>query len=202
MDQATLDAYDRQAVFFAADWGAQPTPTDLQGIIRRFFKPGLTADIGCGSGRDTAWLCQNGFSAIGYDPSEGLLAEARRLHPNIPFRRSALPELEDLPSGTFTNVLCETVIMHLAPALIPAAVRRLLCVLENEGTLYLSWRLNETDRSRDEHGRLYACFDEGLVPDALNAATILLDERIGSASSGKVIRRIVARKSVVEGAPS
>jgi SAM-dependent methyltransferase len=202
MDQSTLEAYDRQAALFVADWGAQPTPTDLQEIIRRFFRPGLTADIGCGSGRDTAWLCQNGFPAIGYDASEGLLAEARRLHPNIPFRRCALPELEGFASGAFANVLCETVIMHLAPVVIPAAVRRMLCVLESEGTLYLSWRINETGRSRDEHGRLYACFDEELVPDALNAATILLDERIRSASSGKMIRRIVARKSAVQGDPS
>lgn len=202
MDQSTLEAYDRQAALFAADWGAQPTPTDLQEIIRRFFRPGLTADIGCGSGRDTAWLCQNGFPAIGYDASKGLLAEARRLHPNIHFRRSALPELENVASCAFANVLCETVIMHLTPAVIPAALRRMLCVLEPEGTLYLSWRLNETGHSRDEHGRLYACFDEELVPDALNAATILLDERIRSASSGKVIRRIVARKSAVQVDPS
>ncbi|WP_407180850.1 class I SAM-dependent methyltransferase [Bradyrhizobium sp. STM 3562] len=198
MDQSTLEAYDRKAAFFAADWGAQPTPTDLQEIIRRFFRRGLTADIGCGSGRDTAWLCQNGFPAIGYDPSEGLLAEARRLHPSIQFRRNALPELEDVANSAFANVLCETVIMHLAPAVIPAAVRRLLCVLEPEGTLYLSWRVNETGSSRDEHGRLYAYFDEELVKGALNAATILLDERLQSASSGKVIRRIVARKSAAQ----
>jgi SAM-dependent methyltransferase len=202
MDPSTLEAYDRKAALFAADWDTQPTPTDLEQVIRRFFRPGLTADIGCGSGRDTAWLCQNGFSAIGYDPSEGLLAEARRRHPNIPFRRSALPELKDIANGAFANVLCETVIMHLAPALIPAAVRRLLCVLESEGTLYLSWRVNETRNSRDEHGRLYAHFDEELVREALNEATILFDERLQSASSGKVVHRMVARKSAVRVEPS
>jgi len=197
MDQSTLEAYDRNAALFAADWGSQPTPADLQEIVRRFFRPGLTADIGCGSGRDTAWLCQSGFSTVGYDPSEGLLAEARRLHPNIRFQRSALPELEGVASGAFANVLCETVIMHLAPAIIPDAVRRLLDILEPGGTLYLSWRLNETGSDRDEHGRLYTYFDEELVRGALSGGTILVDERLQSSSSGKVIRRIVARKSGV-----
>jgi SAM-dependent methyltransferase len=201
MDQSTLEAYDRKAASFAADWDAQPTPTDLQEIIRRFFKPGLTADIGCGSGRDTAWLCQNGYQAIGYDPSEGLLAEARRLHPNVQFLRNALPELEDVADGAFANVLCETVIMHLAPAVIPAAVSRMLCVLEPEGTLYLSWRVNETGSRRDELGRLYAAVDDELVRGALNGATILLDERLQSASSGKVIRRIVAKKLAARAEP-
>ncbi|MBB3571920.1 SAM-dependent methyltransferase [Rhizobium sp. BK491] len=197
MDRSTLEAYDRNAALFAADWQAQSTPTDLQEVVRRFFRPGLTADIGCGSGRDTAWLCQNGFSAIGYDPSEGLLAEARRLYPDLHFECSALPALEGVASGAFANVLCETVIMHLAPAMISDAVRRLLSLLEPDGTLYLSWRLNETGSRRDKHGRLYANFDGDLVRGVLDAATVLLDEQLESASSGKMVRRIVARTSAI-----
>ena len=81
--------------------------------------PGLTADIGCGSGRDTAWLNQQGFSATGFDASEGLLSEARRRHPDINFQHAALPRLPPLagsismaPSATFS---AETVISHLPP---------------------------------------------------------------------------------------
>lgn len=63
VDRTTLDAYDRAAASFAAEWHAQPTPTDLQEAVCRYFAPGPTADIGCGSGRDTAWLDRNGFPA-------------------------------------------------------------------------------------------------------------------------------------------
>jgi hypothetical protein len=57
MDRATLAAYDNDAAAFAQDWHEQPAPVDLQDIIRRFFiKGGVTADIGCGSGREVAWL--------------------------------------------------------------------------------------------------------------------------------------------------
>jgi SAM-dependent methyltransferase len=194
MDQQTLAAYDRDAASFAADWDAQPTATDLQAAVLKFFSLGPTADIGCGSGRDTAWLARAGFCAIGFDYSEGILAEARRLHPGIEFRRAALPELESIADGSFTNVLCETVIMHLEPTLISPAVRRLLAILKPGGTLYLTWRVSEGAGSRDKHGRLYAAFDVGLVLNELKAAPILLDERGDSASSGKLIRRIVARK--------
>ena len=65
MDQKTLDAYDREAKAFTQDWHEQPPPTDLQTVVRQFFRPGQTADIGCGSGRDTAWLNDNGLSASG-----------------------------------------------------------------------------------------------------------------------------------------
>jgi SAM-dependent methyltransferase len=194
MDQQTLAAYDREAASFAADWDAQPTATDLQGAVLKFFSLGPTADIGCGSGRDTAWLAQNGFAAVGFDYSEGILAEARRLHPGIEFRRATLPGLEGIADSSFTNVLCETVIMHLEPAAIPAAVRRLVAILKSGGTLYLTWRVSEDAGSRDKHGRLYAAFDAALVLNELKAAHVLLDEQSLSASSGKLIRRIVARK--------
>jgi SAM-dependent methyltransferase len=195
MDQQTLDAYDRDAAAFAADWDAQPTPADLQATVLKFFRPGTTADIGCGSGRDTAWLAQKGFAAVGFDSSEGILAEARRLHPHIGFRRAALPDLDGIADGVFTNVLCETVMMHLVPVIIPAATRRLVAILAGGGTLYLSWRVSGGTGSRDKHGRLYAGFDAALVLAQLAQSEILLDEEVLSASSGKLVRRVVARKS-------
>jgi SAM-dependent methyltransferase len=195
MDHATLAAYDADAAAFAKDWHDQPPPVDLHELVRRFFRPGLTADIGCGSGREVAWLDTNGFPAIGYDASEGLLAQARSRYPGLRFEAAALPELAGIADGAFDNVLCETVIMHLARAAIAPAVRRLVAILKSGGILYLSWRVTESADQRDRHGRLYAAFDPALVLDALDGAEILLDEEVVSASSGKKIRRIVARKN-------
>ena len=192
-DEKTLAAYDRKATDFAADWDSQPVPVDLQAAVKKFFARGPTADIGCGSGRDTAWLVENGFAAVGYDPSEGLLVQARRLHPGIKFRRASLPELDGLMDASFANVLCETVIMHLEPAVIPAAVGRLVAILRPGGTLYLTWRLSEGASSRDKDERLYAAFDAKLVLDALKPAALLLNEEAVSSSSGKLIRRVIAR---------
>jgi SAM-dependent methyltransferase len=197
MDRETLNAYDRDAATFADDWETQPAPADLHAVIRRFFSPGPTADIGCGNGRDTAWLNDNGYPACGYDAAEGLLAEARKRHPHILFQRAVLPELAGVAENHFTNVLCETVIMHLQPGTITAAVEKLLAILIPGGTLYLSWRVTEAADRRDEHGRLYASFDPELVLNALSQTQLLLDEQLESMSSGKVIRRIVARKSGV-----
>ena len=93
MDPTTLAAYDAAAATFAQDWHGQPAPTDLHALIRRYFTPGRTADIGCGSGREVAWLHANGYPAVGYDPSEGLLGEARARYPDLAFKSAALPEL-------------------------------------------------------------------------------------------------------------
>lgn len=194
-DRATIAVYDTGAASFAEDWETQPPPTDLHDAVRRFFRHGPTADIGCGSGRDTAWLVEAGFPATGFDASEGLLGEARRRHPGIDFVQAMLPDLNGIAEANFTNVLCETVIMHLPPDGITAAVNRLLAILAPGGTLYLSWRVTERNDRRDEHGRLYAAFDPDLVLKAFAGTQILLDEERDSASSGKIVRRIVIRKA-------
>jgi SAM-dependent methyltransferase len=194
MDRATLAAYDAAAAAYAKEWDAQPAPIDLHDLVRRFFRPGLTADIGCGSGRDAAWLAANGFPSVGYDPSVGLLAQARAAHPGVRFEQAALPELDGLADAAFDNVLCETVIMHLRGAEIAPAVRRMRAILKPDGVLALSWRVENTDR-RDERGRLYSAFHRNLVLGALAGATVLLDEELVSPSSGRKIHRLVARRA-------
>jgi SAM-dependent methyltransferase len=194
MDLETLTAYDAAAADFATTWETQPAPADLHRIVNRFFVRGLTADIGCGSGRDVAWLVEHGFPAVGFDPSEGLLAEARARHPDCRFENAALPELVGIASTTFANVLCETVIMHMAPALVPASMQRLVDILRPDGILYLSWRVTRGTDQRDDSGRLYAAVDGELVLSSLAGVDLLLDEETMSESSGRLIHRLVARK--------
>jgi SAM-dependent methyltransferase len=196
MDEKTLAAYDEAAATFADDWAGQPAPDDMYRLLSRYFKPGPTADIGCGAGRDVAWLAANGFDARGYDASDGLLREARARYPELRFDVARLPALAGIASGAFENVLCETVIMHLEPGLIGAATRRLLDVLTPGGTLYLSWRVTKGQSERDTHGRLYSAFDKRSVLDELSAGdAVLLDREAVSASSGKRIHRLVVNKA-------
>ena len=196
MDRETLAAYDNDAAAFAKEWHEQPAPSDLHELVKRFFiVGGATADIGCGSGREVAWLNANGFPARkGFDASDGLLAEARTRYPQFEFIHAELPDLRGIAANAYDNVLCETVIMHLDRAQIGPSVRRMIEIVKPGGILYLSWRVTEGENQRDKHARLYAAFEPSLVRSELAAATTLLDEDVVSASSGKRIHRMVARK--------
>lgn len=196
MDTDTVRTYDMQACNYAAEWEEdQAPPDDLRAAVRAYFNDGLTVDVGCGSGRDTAWLAGQGFEVMGVDAAPGLLAEARRRHPEVTFDVDALPSLPGLGDRIFTNVLCETVIMHLVQPDAIAAVRRLCSLLAPGGTLYLSWRVGDGADRRDDAGRLYAAFATGAVRATLADLEVLLDEERVSASSKKVIHRIVARRA-------
>ncbi|HYP32753.1 MAG TPA: class I SAM-dependent methyltransferase [Burkholderiaceae bacterium] len=196
MDATTLAAYDAAASSYAANWDGQPPPEDMYQQLRAHFRPGPTAEIGTGSGRDAAWLAANGFEVHGFDASAGLLAHARAAHPGIPFDFAALPDLAGVARGAWQNVLCETVIMHLPRAQIAPSVRSLLALLRPGGTLYLSWRVTEDASTRDPAGRLYAAFDKSLVSGELGAGdTIVFDEDATSVASGKRIQRLVIRRA-------
>jgi SAM-dependent methyltransferase len=196
MDRATLAAYDNDASAFAKDWHEQPAPTDLHDVVTRFFLTrGKTADIGCGSGREAAWLNANGFPTEGFDVSEGLLDQARARYPQLKFVHAELPALASIAPATYDNLLCETVIMHLDRAQIAPSVRRMLEITKPGGIFYLSWRVTEGADLRDKHGRLYTAFDAKLVCDELSTTILLLDEEVTSASSGKTIHRLVVKKS-------
>src|ERR1051325_5816999 len=195
MDRQTLAAYQTGAAGFAKDWHDQPPPADLHALIRSYFRAGgRTADIGCGSGREVAFLAAGGFDVTGYDASDALLEQARLRYPKLRFEAALLPELAGLPDNSFDNVLCETVIMHLPRPLIAPAVERLKELLKPDGVLYLSWRVTAGVDQRDPAGRLYTAFDGDLVRQALGGAAVLLDDEPVSLSSGKKIHRIVARK--------
>ncbi|MGO4327593.1 class I SAM-dependent methyltransferase [Cupriavidus sp. 2TAF22] len=197
MDTGTLQAYSAAAADYARDWHAQQAPADLYAALLREFTPGPSADIGCGAGRDTAWLAANGFEPSGFDPCEPLLAQARQRYPTLPFEQAALPELEGVPRGYYQNVLCETVIMHLEPRMVASATRHLLDILRPGGTLYLSWRVTDHVSQRDQAGRFFAAFDKALVTEALGSGdTLLFDREEVSQSSGKRVHRLIVRKAL------
>jgi SAM-dependent methyltransferase len=194
MDVDTLNAYNVYAKPFAQEWHAQPQPSDLYTLLNTFFTPGPTADIGCGAGRDVAWLNNAGFDTVGYDASDLLLDHARYRYPDLRFELSSLPDLANIVSERFQNILCESVIMHLDLRLIRPSVARMLDLLVPGGVLYISWRVMKGTAKRDQHRRLYSAFDKSLILQECLGHRVLLDREDLSEASGKRIQRMIIRK--------
>ena len=128
---------------------------------------------------------------VGVDAPSGLIAEARRRHPDVRFERYTLPELGNLKTVAYANMLCKTVIMHMLEVEALVSVRRMAELLPPRGALYHCWRVTEGDEWRDERGRLHASFDTYRIKAALKGRMVELDERIVSASSKKIVHRLV-----------
>jgi 2-polyprenyl-3-methyl-5-hydroxy-6-metoxy-1,4-benzoquinol methylase len=192
-DLQTEAAYEANAVRYNEDWRNQPPPDDMYALLVRHFVPGgRTIDVGCGNGRDAAWLAQQGFDVVGYDSSSALVELARQSFPSVTFHVGHLPGLEGV-TAQFDNVVCETVLMHLPANEVPQAATRLWALVRPGGVLYVSWRVTEGDDLRHADGRLYSAFSPDVVRAALHGGVALHEEDVTSASSGKRVCRLVVR---------
>lgn len=190
-DEKTHTAYKENAGAYSQDWLSQPEPSDIYRLIKKFFIPnGNTADIGCGNGRDSNWMNQNGFQVSGFDSSAELLKLARELFPQVPFSIAKLPDLNEIKTH-YDNVFCETVIMHLPKNQIESAIQSLKRILKPKGILYLSWRVTEGEDTRHKDGRLYTAFDPDFIKSQFKPADILFFEDKVSVSSNKRVCRLV-----------
>lgn len=73
MDKETINSYNREADIIQK-LHSTLTPSRIYELIEKYFIKGkMTADIGCGIGRDSYSLNQQGFPVIGIDASKEML---------------------------------------------------------------------------------------------------------------------------------
>jgi 2-polyprenyl-3-methyl-5-hydroxy-6-metoxy-1,4-benzoquinol methylase len=195
MDQQTIETYNQEAASIAQLHSAL-IPERIYELAKQFFiKNGKTLDMGCGIGRDTQWLCQQGYPAIGIDASVSMLNYAKSSYPEVDFILDELPHLKAQREGTFANILCSAVLMHLNDADFMASCARLWSLLVAHGILIVSFRGTKEPDHR-EKGKLYN-------PIAINAfvkfftdrqGVILVNEAVADKSRGLVWHNFVIKK--------
>ena len=187
MDNKTIATYDQNAGEFKKTHESQ-IPLRLYELCKVFFKKGAsTADIGCGIGRDTVWLNENGYPAEGFDASEGMLKVARQSYPTMKFNPKSLPALKF--DSNFENIFCCAVLMHIPRSSVVESIISLLGALKPNGMLVISFRSGkgETD------GRLFETYDSGEVSTIFEShgGKVLLKEKDG-AWENMVIQKEIA----------
>jgi SAM-dependent methyltransferase len=109
-------------------------------------------DIGAGSGRDAAWFAANGYDVVAVEPSEAMLAHAKKRHPSsrIHWLSDSLPDLPNVRrlGLSFDLILLSAVWMHIPPASRQRALRKLATLLAPKGRIAISLRLGPPDTER------------------------------------------------------
>lgn len=92
----TRASYDIVAADYARLLPGAHDGRPLDAAIMRAFADlaeGPVGDLGCGTGRITRHLHELGLETFGVDLSDGMLAEARRLHPHLDFQQGDITRL-------------------------------------------------------------------------------------------------------------
>lgn len=203
MDSQTLARYNADAALIAARHQIY-VPTHLYELAAAHFHPaGRTADIGCGSGRDTAWLAAQGYDVFGFDASPAMLAEARAAYPQLRLAEATLPALDTIPNASFDNLLVSAVLMHLPATALITAATALVRILRPRGRLLLTWRQSQAVGEREEDGRLFT----DIPPDHLDrllesvGLAVIWRETQAEATRPSILwHTVVAERTVPSGA--
>lgn len=78
---------------------------DLPGLLRKHVIGRRALDFGCGTGRSTRFLRDQGFGVVGVDIAESMLTHARTRDPQGDYRLVPDGDLSSLPVGGFDLIL-------------------------------------------------------------------------------------------------
>jgi len=154
----TLDYYERNAPEIAAGYESVEMRRTLHGISGYLPEGAALLEIGTGSGRDAAWLLEQGFSVTGIDGSRRMIGEAVSRHPELHdrIRHCVLPDPLPFPAERFDGVLSLATIMHLREETIPPVLGEINRVLRPGGLAALSVSVERSglsERGEDSRGR-------------------------------------------------
>ena len=151
----TLTYYNQNAQTFIS----HTQTVNLQDTQERFLSclpPGSRIlDFGCGSGRDTRYFLQQGYSVDAIDGSEELCRLASQ-HTGIPVRQMLFQDLDC--QDTYDGIWACASILHLRVEELTDVFHRISLALHEEGILYVSFKLGKFRGERG--GRYFTDFDE------------------------------------------
>jgi SAM-dependent methyltransferase len=193
MHAETVATYDRIAGRFADQWWS----TRLAGPMSRFARslpPSATVlDLGCGPGRDSAWLAEQGFTAVGLDASAGMVEEARRrvaagrdTEGETAFVRGDLVSLP-FASGAADGAWVCASLLHLDPAGALVALAEVRRVLRPGGSLFAGVQQGEgeTIKPSEAGGRWFTYWSPVEFAAAVSSAGFEV-ETVASDRAGDV----------------
>lgn len=118
-------------------------PMDKEMLLRFSRMVGGSApvwDFGCGPGHTAQYLKNTGVSISGLDLSEGMLEEARRRYPDIPFQRGDLLNLE-FENDSIATVVSFYAIVHFTKLQARQAFQEVFRVLRPGGVFLLTFHI-------------------------------------------------------------
>jgi ubiquinone/menaquinone biosynthesis C-methylase UbiE len=137
---------DRYARELADELATKPVDRALYSCFAELVgREGTVGDVGCGPGHITRHLADLGLDPVGVDPSSGMIAVARRRHPELTFRVGSLTDLGE-PASAWSGAVVPYSLIHVAPQDRSAAYAELSRVIEPDGWLLVAFHVSMEDQ--------------------------------------------------------
>ena len=142
--RGTYDAVaERYQQEIGGELAGKPFDRELLAAFAREVR-GPLCDLGCGTGHVTRFLKDHGATdVVGVDLSPGMLAVARREHPDIRFEERDMTALDAVPDGAWAGVVAFYSLIHVPRADLVATLRGIRRCLAPGGPLLVAFHIGE-----------------------------------------------------------
>jgi len=199
-----MDGFDNDTLKFYAEEAPVYTSSGSDGVARhlpefcdRLSSGAAILELGCGGGRDAAYMIERGFEVYPTDGVAAMAAQAEsRLSIAVPVMR--FDELK--ASQEYDAVVATASLLHVPRAGLPAILQRIWRALKPEG-LHVATYKGGGAQGRDSLGRYYNYPSrgdlEGLYRQGGNWSAVEIEEYTGGGYDGKrgPWLRIIVRKT-------
>jgi SAM-dependent methyltransferase len=124
---------------------ADPFELGALEYFTRLVADGPVGDLGCGAGRVTTYLADQGLDVFGVDLTPGMIEVARREYPQLRFEVGSLFDL-DLKDGELAGALAWYSLVHTPREELPKAFAELFRVLRPGGVLMHGFKVGDGNR--------------------------------------------------------
>ncbi|WP_018682052.1 class I SAM-dependent methyltransferase [Actinokineospora enzanensis] len=107
--------------------------------------PGPVVDVGCGPGHVAGYVHGRGASVGGLDLSPGMIEEARRRYPTVPFAVASMTALP-LADDSAAAILAWWTLIHIPDETIPTVLAEFRRVLRPGGTVQIGFHVGDETR--------------------------------------------------------
>ena len=121
----------------------------LDRLAREVGDLGPVCDLGCGPGQIARYLHRQGVKTLGVDLSAQMVAEARRLNPEIHFHQGNMLGLSD-EDNSWGGIAAFYCIIHIPREQVADALREMRRVLKPGGMLLVTFHIGTEIEHRDE----------------------------------------------------
>jgi cyclopropane fatty-acyl-phospholipid synthase-like methyltransferase len=140
MGHSTLNYYSQNSLKVAERYESADV-TQLHDFLSSSLEPGgRLLELGCGSGRDAAFMVSQGFRVLATDGSASMVEQAKLHRPELAAHVVHLKLPEGLSSalGVFDGIYAVAVLMHLSIQEIENTISAVNCLLAARGRFVFS----------------------------------------------------------------
>ena len=190
----TLSWYRDNAIQYAEETRNSLVLDALWEFLSRMKEGGTILDYGSGSGRDSAYFLDKGFSVDSLDGSAEMKAQAERLF-GIKVKLASFLSLEE--KDKYDGIWAQASILHLEEHDLRVALTLIERALKRDGVFYSSFRKGEGDGY--ENGRWYTNMTErrflSFLPASLYVEKIWESQDVRPGGGGGWLSIICRKKS-------